>query len=122
MQTADLKKKVSVLLSDRKNRRRIVMLFSVFVLYTFVIAKIFAYFSSEDVSTNKFSTGSLGVELYEPNWDAIGKNMAAASEPGMTIPKDPYAENSGQKANPLNMKQILITTTGGLIQYLMRSK
>ncbi|MBQ8927171.1 MAG: hypothetical protein IJ055_02710 [Oscillospiraceae bacterium] len=66
-----------------------------FLLYAFIISRIFAYYSSDDEVTNRITGKSIGLELYEPEWDAVGSKMARASEPGMVIPKDPYAKNTG---------------------------
>lgn len=75
-----------------------------FVLYAFIISKIFAYYSSEDVTTNRISTKSIGLELYEPEWDAVGSVLATKSEPGMMIPKDPYAKNTGNMDEVVRLK------------------
>ena len=95
---------ISVLWKEKENRKRVLILLLAFVLYFFIISKIFAYYSSEDVVTNRISAKSIGLELYEPEWDAKGSQLAARSEPGMTIPKDPYAKNTGNMDEVVRLK------------------
>lgn len=95
---------ISVIWKNKENRRRMLVLFLSFVLYAFIISRIFAYYSSEDVVTNRISSKSIGLELYEPEWDAIGSVLATKSEPGMTIPKDPYAKNTGVMDEVVRLK------------------
>ena len=83
-------------LRDKRFRRRILTVVSAVALYAFAISAIFAYFSSSDLATNRFSGKSIGLELYEPGWDAAGEKMASAAEPGMLVPKDPYVKNTGE--------------------------
>lgn len=54
-----------------------------------------AYFTADGgTKTNTFSTGSVTVQLTEPNWDSTGKKMAEKYGPGDVIPKDPQVTNT----------------------------
>ena len=96
--------RISVIWKNKENRRRMLVLLLSFVLYAFIISRIFAYYSSEDVVTNRISSKSIGLELYEPEWDAKGSVLASKSEPGMVIPKDPYARNTGNMDEVIRLK------------------
>lgn len=96
--------RISVIWKNKENRRRMLVLLLSFVLYAFIISRIFAYYSSEDVATNRISSKSIGLELYEPEWDAKGSVLASKSEPGMVIPKDPYARNTGNMDEVIRLK------------------
>lgn len=85
-------------------RQMLTALALVFIVYVLLLAGIFSYFHSEDTVTNTFESQSMAVKLLEPQWDRIGKNKAKASEPGMTIPKDPYAVNEGQNNLYIRLK------------------
>ena len=50
-----------------------------------------AFFTDRDTKTNTFSTGSVTVELSEPNWDQEKANKYG---PGDIIPKDPQVTNT----------------------------
>lgn len=78
-----------------------------FVLYGIVISRIFAYYNSADNVTNRISGKSIGLELYEPEWDAVGAALARNSEPGMVIPKDPYAQNTGALDEVVRLKMTI---------------
>lgn len=80
-----------------KNKRQLLTVVSaVFIISALMLTGIFSYFHSEDVVTNKLTGMNGSVLLREPEWDSRGQKMAAASEPGMNIPKDPYALNDGE--------------------------
>ena len=79
------------------NRRQIITVAAAFfVMIALLLTGIFSYYHSEDEVTNTFKTDGMGVKLLEPEWDRVGEDKAKASRPGMTVPKDPYALNSGQ--------------------------
>lgn len=79
-----------------QNKRQLLTIVSaVFIVSVLLVAGIFSYFRSSDAVTNKLTAQSGSLTVREPKWDSEGKNMAAASEPGMKIPKDPYALNNG---------------------------
>lgn len=78
-----------------------------FIVYVLLLAGIFSYFHSEDAVTNKYIAQNAAVRLLEPEWDDVGQNKAKASEPGMTIPKNPYARNEGQNNLYIRMKMTL---------------
>ena len=79
------------------NRRQIITVAAAFfIMLALLLTGIFSYYHSEDTVTNTFKSENLGVKLLEPEWDRVGQSKARASEPGMTIPKDPCAVNSGQ--------------------------
>lgn len=96
--------RISEWFGEKENRRKLMALLLSFMLYAFIIAKIFAYYSSEDEVTNRITGRSIGLELYEPEWDAVGEALAAKSEPGMVIPKDPYARNTGNMDEVVRLK------------------
>ena len=79
------------------NKRQLLTAVTVLlVFYTFVGAGIFAFFTSRDEVSNSLSARQMSVTLMEPTWDSVGQAMARRSEPGMKIPKNPYAFNDGQ--------------------------
>ena len=79
-----------------KNRRqKLTSIASLVIVNVLVAAGVFAYFSSSDAVTNRLSAEHPSVALEEPQWYAKGMRKAEASEPGMTIEKDPYAWNNG---------------------------
>ncbi len=77
-------------------RIKIILLVVALGVYYFSLSMTFSFFTSTDKVSNRLLSKNIGLELFEPAWDAGGKTMAAASEPGMVIPKDPYAKNSGE--------------------------
>ena len=77
-------------------RQMVTAVSAAFIVYVLLLAGIFSYFHSEDTVTNRFASQSMAVKLLEPEWDSSGEEKARASEPGMTIPKNPYAVNEGQ--------------------------
>ena len=79
----------------------------VFIVYVLLLAGIFSYYHSEDAVTNKYIAQNAAVRLFEPKWDNEGQNKARASEPGMIIPKDPYAKNEGQNNLYIRLKMTL---------------
>ena len=95
---------ISNILKNPEKRKKILTLLLTFFLYAFVISRIFAYYSSSDEVTNRISGKSIGLELYEPEWDKTGFYLAKKSEPGMTIPKDPYAKNTGNMDEVVRLK------------------
>ena len=76
----------------------------VFIVYVLLLAGIFSYYHSEDAVTNKYIAKNTSVKLLEPEWDAVGQNKAKASEPGMLIPKNPYAKNEGHNNLYIRLK------------------
>lgn len=74
---------------------RVLMVLLALILYYLVLATSFAFFTSVDTVTNRFLAKSIGLTLHEPGWEQTGQQMASAMEPGMVIPKDPYASNTG---------------------------
>ena len=85
-------------------RQKLTMISAVFIVYVLLLSGIFAYFHSEDEVTNKFQAKNAAVKLLEPDWDSVGQDQAKASEPGMTILKDPYAKNEGQNDLYIRLK------------------
>ena len=80
-----------------KNKRQLLTTVSVvFIAYVLLVAGIFSYFHSEDKVTNRMTGKNGSVTIREPKWDDEGHSMAAKSEPGMVIPKDPSGVNNGQ--------------------------
>lgn len=90
-----------------KKRQMFTAVAVVFIVYVLLLAGIFSYFHSEDTVTNKYIAQNAAVRLLEPEWDNEGRNKARASEPGMTIPKDPYAKNDGQNNLYIRLKMTL---------------
>lgn len=81
----------------KQNRRQVLTASALLlVYYTLVFSGIFAYFTSRDSVSNSLAARQSSVMLYEPMWDSAGREMAQHSEPGMNIPKNPYAVNDGQ--------------------------
>ena len=90
-----LQKLVHMIRSSGK-RQKLTMLSAVFVLYILLLSGIFSYFHSEDAVSNRLEAKNGSVTIQEPNWDSKGQYKAQASEPGMTIEKDPSGYNNGQ--------------------------
>ncbi|WP_295092878.1 hypothetical protein [Ruminococcus sp.] len=89
----------------RSRKRQIITLaFLAFIVYVLLLSGIFSYFHSEDLVTNKYKAQNTAVRLLEPEWDLVGINKAKASEPGMIIPKNPYAKNEGQNSLYIRLK------------------
>ena len=81
----------------RGNRRQMLTAAAaVFIVYVLLLAGIFSYFHSADEVTNRIYAKNGSLTIHEPLWDQEGQAMAAASEPGMIIKKNPYAYNDGQ--------------------------
>ncbi|MBR6418703.1 MAG: hypothetical protein IKS42_00040 [Oscillospiraceae bacterium] len=82
----------------RKDDRRKLLIALLFLLAVILLTKgMFALLHSTDSSTNRFKSTNLGnIVLLEPTWDSTGHDMAMTAEPGMVIPKDPYAVNDSQ--------------------------
>mgnify|MGYP006916038945 CR=1 FL=1 len=104
MNISAVRERFAGLFKDKKQRRRSMFVILSFVLYAVVITMIFAYYSSTDTVTNHISGKNIGLELYEPEWDTKGVFLAEKSEPGMTIPKDPYAVNTGEMDEVVRLK------------------
>lgn len=68
---------------------------AVFIVYVLLLSGIFSYFHSEDAVNNRMTAQKGSVTIHEPNWEQTGQYMAANSEPGMNIPKDPVGWNDG---------------------------
>ena len=81
--------------NDDKLRLKVAVVGFALFVYFAALSFTFAWFTSKDHVTNRFFSESLGLELREPNWDSTGMLMATRMEPGMHIPKDPYAVNVG---------------------------
>ena len=79
-----------------KKRQMLTVGAAVFIVYVLLLAGIFSYFHSEDAVANRMEAKSGSVTILEPNWDGKGQYKARASEPGMTIEKDPSGYNDGQ--------------------------
>ena len=69
-----------------------------------ITALTMAYFVSSDSVTNRLNAQHPSIVLLEPEWDKTGQFMASRSEPGMNIPKDPYAENDGKVSEYCRIK------------------
>lgn len=69
-----------------------------------ITALTMAYFVSSDTVTNRLNAQHPSIVLLEPEWDKTGQFMAARSEPGMNIPKDPYAKNDGKVSEYCRIK------------------
>lgn len=82
----------------RKDDRRMLLIALLLMLVIILLTKgMFALLHSTDSSTNRFKSTNLGnIVLLEPTWDSTGQDMAKTAEPGMVIPKDPYAVNDSQ--------------------------
>ena len=77
-----------------KNKRQKLTIAAVaFILYVLALSGIFSYFHGSDAVTNRLTAKQGSIALIEEKWDSTGKAMAAKSEPGMQIPKDPVAVN-----------------------------
>ena len=87
-------------------RQKLTILFALFIFNILLLSGIFAYFQSKDEVTNRYHAKNAVVRLLEPDWDSVGQNLAKASEPGMTIPKNPYAKNEGQNDLYIRLKII----------------
>lgn len=99
MKTETLKGSLRRLVHKIRNsgkRQKLTMLFSVFIVYIMLLSGIFAYFQSKDEVTNRFTAPNGAVDIQEPLWDNKGQYKAKASEPGMTIEKNPSGVNTGQ--------------------------
>ena len=84
----------SLLHEHKRQTLTLLMLsFAASVLFTM---DIFSYLSGKDMVTNKLTAKNGSVILSEPAWDREGQYMAARSEQGMKISKDPYAVNDGE--------------------------
>lgn len=83
-------------LTHKEKRRNLLLLLAFLVIYVLVLRGIFAYLQSEDTVSNRMTGKNGSVTLLEPAWDSKGQAMAAKSEPGMQIPKNPYGWNDGQ--------------------------
>lgn len=77
-------------------RQKLVTVSLAFSAYVLLLVGIFSYLQGKDAVTNKLSAKSGGLTILEPAWDNGGQAMAAASEPGMIIPKNPYGYNDGE--------------------------
>lgn len=90
-----MKKIIHSLFFKHKRQKLTLILFSFAAFFLFSMG-IFSYLSSKDLVTNQLTAKTGSVRLLEPEWDRIGQEKAAKSEPGMKIEKDPYALNDGQ--------------------------
>ena len=77
-------------------RQKITVLSSLLIVYSIVAAGIFSYFHGSDHVSNRLSAENGSVAVSEAEWMKNGQHMAAISEPGMIIPKDPMAINDGR--------------------------
>lgn len=83
------------LFREHKRQKLTLLVFSFAAVLLFNIG-IFSFFSGTDTVSNRMTGKSGSVALLEPAWDREGQYKAAKAEPGMTIPKNPYAYNDGQ--------------------------
>ncbi len=90
-----MKKIIRDICADRKHYMRLVIILLLLMIYYLLLMCTFSFFTSTDEVTNRLFAKNIGLELYEPGWDGGGSTMAASFEPGMIIPKDPYAVNTG---------------------------
>jgi len=97
-----------------KNRRqKLTSIASLIIVNVLVAAGVFAYFSSSDAVTNRLSAEHPSVALEEPQWYTKGIRKAEASEPGMTIEKDPYAWNDDDIPIYVRIRMdVSVNTTG----------
>lgn len=93
-------------------RLLIIMVFAVSLLISGVSL---AYFTSQDKVVNRHRAASLGVQLFEPNWNNTGSAMAETMEPGMLIPKDPYLYNYSDTKVYVRMRLELADSEGSTI-------
>ena len=77
-------------------RQKLTILAVCSVLTILAFSDIFSYFQGSDAVSNRMSAQKGSVTVIEPDWDLKGERMAAGSEPGMKIPKDPAGRNDGQ--------------------------
>lgn len=79
------------------SKKYIIMIFAamVFISCILFMSDIFSYSRSGEAVGNKLTVSRGAVQIKEPNWDDFGQKMAKHSEPGMLIPKNPYAVNDG---------------------------
>ena len=94
-------------LLKKNKRQKITMISVVFVVYVMLLAGIFSYFQSEDRVTNRMEAKNGSVTIIEPDWDRKGQYKAKASEPGMTIEKDPRGHNNGQNNLYIRLKMTI---------------
>ena len=91
----DMKKFIRDIRADKRHYIRLSIILLLLMIYYLLLMCTFAFFVSTDQVTNRLFAKNIGLELYEPGWDGGGSDMAASFEPGMIIPKDPYAVNTG---------------------------
>lgn len=101
-------KSVCKALFGKGKRKKLTAVSAVFVAHILLFAGMFSYFHSEDSVTNTLEAKNICVKLLEPNWDLTGRLKAAAMEPGMTIPKNPYAKNDGQSNLFVRIKMTVV--------------
>ncbi len=92
-------------------RQKITAAAAFFIVYILLLSGIFSYFHSQDSATNRMDGKSGDILLLEPEWDRTGESMAQASEPGMMIPKDPYAMNNGQVDEYIRLRMTVVPRT-----------
>ncbi|MBR4628600.1 MAG: hypothetical protein IKO47_13075 [Ruminococcus sp.] len=81
----------------RKNKRqKLTLIAALIAVCVCMLTGIFSYFHSQDVVTNRLTAPNGAVGIQEPLWDNKGQYKAKASEPGMTIEKNPSGVNTGQ--------------------------
>lgn len=90
-----MKKIIRAFYADRRHCMQLIMILLLLIIYYLMLMRTFAFFTSTDEVTNRLFAKNIGLELYEPGWDGGGSEIAASFEPGMIIPKDPYAVNTG---------------------------
>ena len=100
------------------SKKYIIMIFAamVFISCILFMSDIFSYSRSGEAAGNKLTVSRGAVQIEEPNWDKThidedsnqvippGWEMAQRSEPGMLIPKNPYAVNDGNVALYIRLK------------------
>lgn len=95
------------------SKKYIIMLFAalVFVSCILFMSDIFSYSRSSETAGNKLTVSRGAVQIKEPNWDDFGQKMAKHSEPGMLIPKNPYAVNDGNVDLYIRLKMTIDTSS-----------
>ena len=78
---------------NKKKRPPLVAAMIITLLLIVVLITTMAMFASKDLITNTFKSGSIDIELFEPNWKA---SAARNIVPGTELAKDPTIKNADE--------------------------
>jgi len=86
-------------------KKRKTIIAAIVLLLVFVVGGAIAYFTDTDDATNKFTIGSVDIDLVEEQWDALTKtegdanipDVAENMMPGESVAKDPVVKNLSTK-------------------------